>query len=178
MTFDEYQANAMRTKNRGELDAVLAPHLAVAGLGLAGEAGEVADEIKKIVGHGKAMDKPKLLKELGDVLWYAASLADELGVRLADVAQANIDKLKARYPAGFSTAASVAKADEVPEPIGSTLKPHQSAAIADLKRRIMAGESVTITVPAGLGKTCGCGPELVPMCDGELVEVPSNGERG
>lgn len=112
MTFDEYQREAMRTKNRGELESVLAPHLAVAGLGLAGEAGEVTDEIKKIVGHGKAMDKAKLLKELGDVLWYAASLADELGVRLADVAQANIDKLKARYPDGFSTAASVAKADE------------------------------------------------------------------
>lgn len=115
MTFDDYQKEAMRTKNRGELEKVLASHLAVAGLGIAGEAGEVADEIKKIVGHGREMNKDKLIKETGDVLWYVASIADELGVSMSDIAQANIDKLKERYPKGFTTAASVAKADEKPK---------------------------------------------------------------
>ncbi len=110
MTFDEYQRMALRTKNRGDIGGI--PDLAVAGLGIAGEAGEVADEIKKVLGHGKAMDVDKLVKELGDVLWYAASVAEDIGVPLGEVARRNVEKLKARYPEGFSTVASVAKADE------------------------------------------------------------------
>jgi NTP pyrophosphatase (non-canonical NTP hydrolase) len=111
MTFDEYQAKALRTKNRGDIGGI--PDLAVAGLGIAGEAGEVADEIKKVLGHGKAMDVDKLVKEIGDVLWYAASVAEDIGVPLSVIAARNVAKLEARYPNGFTTAASVAKADEV-----------------------------------------------------------------
>lgn len=76
-------------------------------LGIAGEAGEVADYIKKVLYHGHPIDKDKLCKELGDVLWYVATLADTAGLTLEVVARANIDKLWARYPNGFSTERSI-----------------------------------------------------------------------
>lgn len=71
-------------------------------IGLAGEAGEVADAIKKGVCHRHGIDKDALKKELGDVLWYVAGIATELGLDLGEIMKANIEKLKARYPEGFS----------------------------------------------------------------------------
>jgi NTP pyrophosphatase (non-canonical NTP hydrolase) len=99
MTLDEYQREAMRTAGNGDL--------AIWALGVAGEAGEVADMVKKIVGHGHPMDREKLVKELGDVLWYVAVLADKIGAPLREVAVANMAKLRARYPDGFSEARSL-----------------------------------------------------------------------
>ncbi len=111
-TFGEYQKLARVT--HGAADAPRTEHhFAIDALGIAGEAGEVADYIKKIVGHGHALDKAKLSKELGDVLWYCAALADDAGLSLADIATGNIEKLRARYPDGFSTAASIARVDTV-----------------------------------------------------------------
>ena len=95
LTANEYQALAMRTA-KPECRT-----LSNVGLGLAGEAGEVADEIKKHLHHGHPLNKEKLVKELGDVCWYAALAATVLGVTLGDVMQTNIEKLKARYPEGF-----------------------------------------------------------------------------
>ncbi len=75
-------------------------------LGLCGEAGEVAEMVKKHVFHGHPMDDSKillLLKELGDILWYANYGAVRV-VKVPDlgaVMDANIDKLAARYPEGF-----------------------------------------------------------------------------
>lgn len=91
------------------------------GLGVTGEAGEVADLIKKHVGHGHPLDVEKLKLELGDVLWYVAGLATVLGLTLEDVAAANIAKLTRRYPNGFSTADSLARRDV--EPKASTRHP-------------------------------------------------------
>jgi NTP pyrophosphatase (non-canonical NTP hydrolase) len=75
--------------------------LAYVGLGLAGEAGEVANQLKKIIrddaGSMTADRKEKLIDELGDVLWYCAALARELGLPLSQVAQINIDKLSKRH---------------------------------------------------------------------------------
>ena len=107
MSFSQYQAAAVNTL-AGDLDEEL--NLAVLGLGLTGEAGEVADIIKKIVGHKHPLDadtEKKLLKELGDVLWYIATLCESLGFNLYSVAEENIAKLKARYPEGFSTERSI-----------------------------------------------------------------------
>lgn len=75
-------------------------------LGLAGEAGEVADLIKKGVFHQHGLDHEKLKKELGDVLWYVAALCTRLGFTMSEVMQANVDKLMTRYPAGYSAEAS------------------------------------------------------------------------
>lgn len=80
--------------------------------GLTGEAGEVADLIKKHVFHGHELDRNKLAKELGDVLWYIAAFCKDLGLDMEQIAQGNIDKLKARYPEGFSEAASINRVED------------------------------------------------------------------
>jgi NTP pyrophosphatase (non-canonical NTP hydrolase) len=98
-TLNRYQVEALRTI--GASDKV------ILGLGVAGEAGEVADLIKKEVGHGHLSDPEKISSELGDVLWYVAALANAYGFSLSEIATKNIDKLKARYPEGFSTERSV-----------------------------------------------------------------------
>ena len=99
MNFTEYQKLAIVTKQkwpdrRGDL--------ANCGLGIAGEAGEVAEIIKKQLSGVKELDAEKLKYELGDVLWYIASLCDCLGFDMGTVAEMNIAKLKARHGAGFS----------------------------------------------------------------------------
>lgn len=95
MTGSEYQRLAMRTaKPRCR-------KLANAGLGLAGEAGEVADEIKKQIFHNHPMNREKLIKEAGDVAWYLALLCEVLGTTLDEVFKTNISKLMERYPDGF-----------------------------------------------------------------------------
>lgn len=124
MTLDEYQAEARRTATRSQ-DAypvsVQAAHdvslnqlhdTLIWALGLAGEAGEVCDLLKKTHGHGKPYEADKLKKELGDVLWYLANLATAHGFSLGDVALTNVRKLQTRYPVGFTVEAAAAKADE------------------------------------------------------------------
>ena len=98
-TLNRYQVEALRTIGSSDK--------AILGLGIAGEAGEVADLIKKELGHGHPADVDKIAKELGDVLWYIATLANEYGLSLSDVASRNIVKLKERYPDGFSSERSV-----------------------------------------------------------------------
>jgi NTP pyrophosphatase (non-canonical NTP hydrolase) len=96
-TFDSYQQLAFRTSNRESEDRTT-----VSVLGLVGEAGEVVEMYKKHLGHGHQMDSEKLKKELGDVLWYIADLASCFDMNLADIAMANIEKLKKRYPERFT----------------------------------------------------------------------------
>lgn len=100
MNFADYQRAAERTMT---LDPERFGHLvAVFALGLAGESGEVIELVKKHIGHGQDLDRLKLRKELGDVLWYLAALCSLCSLDLGDVAAGNIEKLKARYPDGFS----------------------------------------------------------------------------
>lgn len=68
-------------------------------LGLAGEAGEVANKVKKIVRDGK-LDKEAIGSEIGDCLWYIAAICKDLGLKMEDVAQANLDKLRQRQERG------------------------------------------------------------------------------
>ena len=75
-------------------------------LGLAGEAGEVANLIKKAVFHRHGLDLAQITDELGDVLWYIAALCTTLGLNLATVQEQNLAKLARRYPDGYSSAAS------------------------------------------------------------------------
>lgn len=76
-------------------------------IGLAGEAGEVADHIKKGVFHQHGIDKDKLVKELGDVLWYVAALCTKLDVSMGDVMNTNVEKLLKRYPNGYNSTDSI-----------------------------------------------------------------------
>lgn len=75
--------------------------LNVGALGLAGEAGEVIDLIKKHLFHGKPLDRDKAIEELGDVLWYVQCVAEALDVGISEIAQKNAEKLRKRYPKGF-----------------------------------------------------------------------------
>lgn len=99
MNFDDYQQAARRTANTGETDLRL--RLANWSLGLGGETGELQEQIKKMLFHGIEVVEQVVVSEMGDVLWYLAILANELGIDLNRVAEANVAKLSARYPDGF-----------------------------------------------------------------------------
>jgi len=108
MELDEYQKLALRTAGHRESSEKV---LTYAALGLTGESGEVAEIIKKAFYHGHTLDKELLRKELGDVLWYLAVMADSLGLSLDQIATDNIAKLTTRYPQGFSQARSINRRD-------------------------------------------------------------------
>ncbi|GAA5334688.1 MULTISPECIES: nucleoside triphosphate pyrophosphohydrolase family protein [Thermus] len=99
MTFDAYQEEAKKTALYPEAYRLLYPTL-----GLAGEAGELANKVKKVLrDHGGRLTpeiREALLQELGDVLWYVAQVATDLEVRLEAVAQANLEKLRSRKARG------------------------------------------------------------------------------
>ena len=112
MTGNEYLNLAMRT-NDGRASERLGTRMnnsndiyiaeaITAALGLSGEAGELNDMLKKHIFHGHELETLHVKKELGDILWYVALMCSAFGFSLDDVMQTNIDKLKARYPEGFS----------------------------------------------------------------------------
>ena len=96
MECDDYQRAALRTaRDKDAPDEFM--HLV---LGLVGEAGEIAEKVKKLVRDHDSdlamLDRDDMAAELGDVLWYAAVLASFLGLSLDDVARRNLDKLADR----------------------------------------------------------------------------------
>lgn len=120
ITLNSYQACAMRTAG-AEGNAALAGFA----LGVAGEAGEVADYIKKVLFHGHDLDRMKVCKELGDVLWYVAALGHTCGLTLTDIANVNLDKLQTRYPDKFSSEHSKTRRDEVDNETSQEAKSHE-----------------------------------------------------
>ena len=81
-------------------------------MGLAGEAGECVDMLKKHLFQGHELDTYKMAHELGDVLWYIALAAYSMGYGLDEIMQMNLDKLSKRYPNGFSTERSLSREEE------------------------------------------------------------------
>ena len=108
MDLNAYQKSAARTLNPA-LDQER--RLIDAAAGLAEEAGEVLGQVRKALYVGHPLDRERLTKELGDALWCLAALATALDVSLDAVAEANLAKLRARYPDGFGRDASVRRAD-------------------------------------------------------------------
>ena len=94
MNMNDYQRQAATTAIYPASVQILYPTL-----GLAGEAGEVANKVKKIVRDGK-LDKEAIGSEIGDCLWYIAAICKDLGLKMEDVAQANLDKLRQRQEKG------------------------------------------------------------------------------
>jgi len=96
MTLNEYQDEAKQT--RGEQCDRL-----YLGVKLLEEASEASQLVIKEHYHGKAVDVGHLMDELGDVLWYIATLADDFGWSLQDVAEYNIQKLRNRHGTQYSS---------------------------------------------------------------------------
>lgn len=96
MTFREYQIKASETARFPDKDLIFI----YTALGLVGEAGEVAEKIKKIWRDKNKQindnDREEIKKEMGDVLWYLSQLSENLGINFDDVAQANINKTQSR----------------------------------------------------------------------------------
>lgn len=109
MTLNEYQQLALRT-SRNDIDSVA--HLTNGCLGLAGEAGECADLLKKALFQDGREIKEKMIDELGDVLWYVSETATALGIWLDQIAERNIEKLKKRYPEGFDPEKSLHRKED------------------------------------------------------------------
>jgi NTP pyrophosphatase (non-canonical NTP hydrolase) len=100
MTLNEYQQAALLTSSRkGQHNEFI--HRV---LGVVGETGEIAEKIKKIYrdkdGQIAKSDVKELKKEMGDVLWYIATLADFFDLELEDIGRTNIDKLASRQKRG------------------------------------------------------------------------------
>ena len=108
MTLDDYQRLAARTLGA---DRSREQQLANVALGLTGEAGEVADIIKKHLFHAWPLDRDAFAAELGDCLWYIAALATALDLSLDDIASGNVEKLRRRYPDGFDVERSRNRAE-------------------------------------------------------------------
>jgi NTP pyrophosphatase (non-canonical NTP hydrolase) len=100
MTFDDYQKQAIKTNiyDPEVIDDLMLK--TISAMGVAGEAREVLDKWKKLVvyhnGKVTTEDKDELAKEMGDVLWYLAVLADQLGISFDDVAATNLQKTQSR----------------------------------------------------------------------------------
>lgn len=105
MTFDEYQKQAITTDTYNGGMTSLTDHAFLEKMfGLVGEAGEVAEKMKKIIrdknGEMTEQDKAEIVKEFGDVLWYISSCSYYLGVPLEQVASSNLEKVLSRKQRG------------------------------------------------------------------------------
>ncbi len=104
----EYQENAGKTDSTNYQPVVdrLADdkmaRLIHYSLGLATEAGELQDAVKKYIAYGKSLDVTNLKEEVGDLLWYIARICTLYGWDMKDVMEININKLKSRYPEKFT----------------------------------------------------------------------------
>ena len=106
MTINEYQKLAMTTLNPelSKKDVLINSVM-----GLCGESGEAIDIVKKWMAQGHELDKEHFAKELGDIAWYLAEATTAIDMPLEDIFQANIDKLKQRYPEGFEKERSLTR---------------------------------------------------------------------
>ncbi len=104
MNQQEYTNEVLRTY-AGSNTAI--DKLTLAALGLAGESGEVADSIKKVLYQGHHLNIRHIVEELGDVLWYLTLACNAAECTLEDVMNVNVAKLRERYPDGFDSQRSI-----------------------------------------------------------------------
>jgi NTP pyrophosphatase (non-canonical NTP hydrolase) len=89
--------------------------LAHAALGIAGEAGEIVDAVKKTWIYDKALDLENVKEEAGDLLFYLVAIGKLCGFSLEDAMRYNMAKLAKRYPSGYTNEAAIARADKQEE---------------------------------------------------------------
>lgn len=102
ITANDYQRAAMRTAGDDTEN-----YLLNGVMGLCGESGEVIDLVKKHLYQGHELDRMRIAEETSDCLWYCALIATAIDMKLGDIMQMNIEKLKKRFPDGFSKERSV-----------------------------------------------------------------------
>lgn len=108
MTGKEYQEKAARTINKS---LTLEQQMNHALHGMVGEIGEIHSLYQKVYqGHEKP-DREHIIKELGDLMWFAAEFSTSLGISFDEVLETNIDKLIKRYPEGFDVEHSLHRAE-------------------------------------------------------------------
>lgn len=117
MNNNEYQKNAEKFNNPSDSLSVRLSNkniqtLLHAQMGISGEAGELADVIKKHIMYGKELDVNHIKEECGDVLWYMSILLTEIGANFNEIMEINIKKLSKRYPNGFSEADALDRKDK------------------------------------------------------------------
>ena len=109
--YEEFVRKLFKTTNsNGANDFIW--NLTHSALGIGGEAGEVVDLIKKTFANNRTLDGDKLVKELGDLMFYIQAMCNTINIPLITVLQNNVDKLTKRFPEGYSDAAALARADE------------------------------------------------------------------
>lgn len=127
ISMEDYQDLAHRTEKmpqvneRGMVEITVEQYRLIhAMLGIASEAGEIADAIKKHVIYAKPLDTDNLAEELGDLMWYIAIPPNTIARSLGTVADQNIGKLKKRYPEKYTDELATARLDKVES--GETVK--------------------------------------------------------
>ena len=112
MDVRDYVKNAIKTESKNfeeisnRMGSIQNQRLLHAGIGLATESGELLDALKKHIFYGKELDTINLGEEIGDMFWYCAIIADELGFNFDEIMEKNITKLKARYGEKFTETAA------------------------------------------------------------------------
>lgn len=101
-------------------------------LGIAGEAGEIIDEVQHVIYHGQDRDIMELAKEIGDCFWYLTALCAELGISIEDILELNVAKLDYRHGGYFTYDTSVNK-------LSTELSFKDTNQFKDLRRRIEDG---------------------------------------
>lgn len=106
---DVFQEEALRSM-RSDL-----PYEAICSnmcMGLAGETGETVDIFKKHIYQGKDLDINDVIEEIGDILWYIANLCNVNKITMKECMESNVEKLRKRYPNGFSIKDALERADK------------------------------------------------------------------
>jgi len=108
INMNQYQTAAMRTAKRVDMSY----DLNHAALGLAGEAGEFADCVKRHTIYGKPLDRANAIEEIGDLLWFCALACESLGIMMSQAAENNLFKLSLRYPDIYSDELAAKRLDK------------------------------------------------------------------
>ena len=109
MCIKKFQKETQRTLNYLSSDK---DRLGELGMGLSGEVGELVNIIKKKIYHHHNVDIKDIKEEMGDILWYLSNIANEYNIGLDEVMGGNIEKLKKRYPDGYTQEDSVNRKDK------------------------------------------------------------------
>lgn len=106
MDYPTFVAALFGSRNEG------ADGLMHAAVGIAGEAGELLDAVKKTWVYGKELDRANVLEELGDLEYYLQAMRNLLGLTREEVIAANVTKLRRRFPEGYTNAHAIARLDK------------------------------------------------------------------